>query len=155
MPIRIDYPYRSYSQGITTYCLKKLAKNKKIELVSYKKVCKTQLDAYKEMLGNYDAKSKENQMHYCYFYKLCDFDKKDIRLIKDVARMLNIDLSNLRTVTKNHKIYLKMKSSYKYHQLLSGEYFKNMRMQKEILLSMIEEYMDYLFDNDCGRKRKK
>lgn len=147
LPKRNDYPYRSFSQGFVTYCLKELARNQIIELVSCKKSHKTQLTTYMEMLGNYEHKNKEVQMYYSYFYKKRSFNKKDISLIRSMAHILNINASQLKIVSKDNKIYLKMSNKYKFHQLLTGDNFKNTYIQREVIYSILKEYKDYFFDD--------
>lgn len=125
LPIENDYPYRSNSQSITTYCLKELARKKMIELDYSKKGGIYDIHSYMEMLGAYNYLNLDVQMYYCYFYKKCNLNKEDISLLKSMAHILNIDFSNLKIVFRDNRIYLKMKSSYKFYQLVSGEYFKN------------------------------
>lgn len=132
LPIMDDYPYRSYSQGLTTYCLKELARNQMIRLISCQNGGQANLQSFMEMVGNYDYK-EEVQMHYCYFYKQRSLDREDIPLIKSMAYFLNIDISNLKIVVKDSKIYLKAKNKFICHQLLSGERLKNLNSQTKIL----------------------
>lgn len=153
LPKRSNYPYRSCSQGLTTYYLREFARNQIINLISSQKSHKIPLTAYMKMLGNYDHKNKEVQMYYSYFYKKRNLNKKDIPMIKNIAHILNIDVSNLKIISKNSKIYLRMNNKYKFYQLLTGENFKKIYAQKEIIYSMLKEYGDYLFDRDSGRKK--
>lgn len=153
LPIENVYPYHSNSQSITTYCLKELARKKLIYLLSCEKGILYDLDSYMEMFGIHNYPNINVQMYHCYFYKKRNLTKKNILLLKSIARILHIDLSNLTIVPKNQKIYLKMKSCYKCHQLLSGEYFKNIYRQREYFFYLIKEYKNYLTDNEYGRKR--
>ncbi len=154
LPKNSDFPYHIFSQSVTTYCLKELARHQMITLKSIQSD-KSELNNYMEMLGNYEYKSPIVQMYDNYFYKKRNLMKKDISLLKSMMHILNIDISNLKIVSKGNKIYIRTKSRFLCHQLLSGEYFKNMQKQKEIFRYILKEYKQYLFDDDYGRKRKK
>lgn len=143
-----DYLYRSVSQSLTTYCLKELARNKIIDLIFCNKTHQFELNEYMEMLGNYDNKNKETQMYCCYFYKKRSLNEKDIPLIKSLACLLNIDFSDIEIVSKENNIYLKMTNKYRYQQIITRRYFKNLYQQRTILYNILKEYKDYFFDDE-------
>lgn len=145
---RNDYPYRSMSQGFTTYCLKELARNKIIDLIFCNKTHQFELNEYMEMLGNYDNKNKGIQMYCCYFYKKRSLNEEDIPLIKSLACLLNIDFSDIKIVSKENTIYLKMTNKYRYQQIITKRYFKNLYQQRTILFNILEEYKNDFFDDE-------
>lgn len=154
LPKRSNYPYRSFSQELTTYFLRELAEKQLIELVFCKKSVKVGLDAYMEMLGNYNHKEKI-QMYYCYFYKKRNMDEKDVPMIKNIASALHINLSYLKFVFQNDKMYLEVKNTYKFKNFIRGRYFKNLYQQREYILLLLKEYGEYLFDQDSVTNKKK
>ena len=152
IPIQTTYPYRSYSQSLTTYCLKQLNRSQLIKIVFSEPEEKRDLDDYAQPLGNFNLKS-EVSMTEAYFYKLRSLDKRDLSLIENIAKILDIDLSNLEVCYVNEKVHLKLNKKFLMHQILSGETFKNIWCQKENIYFILEGYFDYIFSKDYKKKR--
>lgn len=82
-------------------------------------------------------------------------DEKDVPMIKNIASALHINLSYLKFVFQNDKMYLEVKNTYKFKNFIRGRYFKNLYQQREYILLFLKEYGEYLFDQDSVTNKKK
>ena len=155
LPIKTDYPYCSYSQILTTYCLKMLDKEKFIDIKACFLLGKEDLESYMEMLGNYDYKKKEVKMYDVYFYKLCSLGQKDVPFAYKLMSKLGADSSILKVYVKDEKIYFGLKKNFLCKQWLTGEIFRNSLRQKEFFIEMLIEFYETLFKDDTSRKRER
>ncbi len=149
--------YESFSQSITTYILQNMNKRHLIT-GEYVKNKSAELGSRMEMLGNYDYKNGNVTMYLFYFYKLRSFEQKDIKFLKSLFRLLEMDISNIAIVIKQGKIYLKLKREFILKQLVTGEYLKHVVNAKPIFQERISDecfiLKEFLADRRLLKRKK-
>lgn len=85
LPLNEDYPYHSFSQSITTYCLKEMEKRGLISIVKQLKSSSSPSNLGKcmELFGNFQYRREEVSMYHIYFYKLRSFNNQDTSFLQE------------------------------------------------------------------------
>lgn len=153
-----NLPYLSYSQGFTTYWLKQLENHKLIKIAFCEYDHETaDLSSFKEII---DPKFNESEflshMYFVYFYKLRNFTRDDLTFINEMMRIIGIDSTIFEIYYDLFgRLYLKLKTKVVLEKILTGEFFKNLMIQKRIIASILKKDKELLQKDDLCLKRVK
>lgn len=137
-------PYQSYSQSLTTYCLKLLERKKIIQIKAWEEMdTYYDLKDYEEVIGTH--RNKKVSMYLVQFYKLRDLNMEDLPTIKNIARMLKIDFSIYNVKEINNKLELQLKGIEKAKNIVNGKMLKNIVERKKAFSYIFECLKEELF----------
>lgn len=144
--------YNSLSQSFTTYCLKLLARNGFINITSQssKKEDYDLIDYVCLLDANIDKREYDYnvQMYDVYFSKNKSFLEEDLAFIYNIARFMGIDKSIYESIYKEGKIYLRLKKSLFFTQLLSGNAWSRLMQKNYVWKDFFKEIFEFLFMDD-------
>ena len=129
--------YESFSQAVTTYRLKQLAKIGKIKILNIEKDLKMNLNKYYEAF--HKEHDKNVQMYNVVFEKLDSFHYEDINYLD--AFFTNLKINNLSYYLKDNKIYFKTNV---YHKIkaLKGKSLNDFKLSLAIILEIMLNMQD-------------
>lgn len=138
-------PYLSYSQAITTYGLKCLARHHLIEILFCYQDNSYDLENYESLFGVYHK--KEVAMYTVSFYKLRNIMEKDLPLIASLAKGLQVDFSQFETYSVNEVLFFRLKKEAMLKNIFSSSIFEKVNTRKEPLFSILDSITDEIFHN--------